>query len=199
MPEVLRLRERKQRRTREAIAEAALRLFIEAGFDATSVEQIAAAADVAPRTFYRYFPSKEDVVFVDPAAQETLRRNLAQRRPGESDVALIARAMLAAMSVHEERVRRARMIIEATPPLRARALQMMAETSETIADQLLRGRSRSREARFRASVLAQTVSMIVRVAFFEWIECGRRGAASVQVDRALRLLHDDLCRPGRKS
>src|SRR5579863_10577394 len=59
------LRERKKARTRASLREHALRLFREQGYQATTVEQIAAAAEVSPSTFFRYYPTKEDVVLQD--------------------------------------------------------------------------------------------------------------------------------------
>src|SRR5262249_44921406 len=59
------LRERKKAKTRAAIQQHALRLFREQGYAATTVEQIAAAAEISPSTFFRYFPTKEDVVLYD--------------------------------------------------------------------------------------------------------------------------------------
>ena len=66
------LRERKKAKTRAAIRQHALRLFREQGYSATTVEQIAAAAEVSPATFFRYYPTKEDVVLQDDMDVVTL-------------------------------------------------------------------------------------------------------------------------------
>src|ERR687891_310395 len=77
------LRERKKQQTREAIHRAAMRLFAERGFDATTIADIAAAADISPRTFFSYFPSKEEAVFAkfEPAF-ESFDRAMRERPPG---------------------------------------------------------------------------------------------------------------------
>jgi AcrR family transcriptional regulator len=83
MPEGL--RERKKQRTREQIIDAAMRLFAERGYHATTIADIATAADVAPRTFFSYFPSKEAVVFHDADRNlEGLASALRDRLPGET-------------------------------------------------------------------------------------------------------------------
>ena len=79
------LRERKKQRTREQIVEAAMRLFAERGYQATTIADIATAADVAPRTFFSYFSSKEAVVFYNVDRDlDGLASALRDRPPGET-------------------------------------------------------------------------------------------------------------------
>jgi AcrR family transcriptional regulator len=79
------IRERKKERTREQIVEAAMGLFAERGYQATTIADIATAADVARRTFFAYFPSKEAVVFHNIDRDlDGLAGTLRDRLPGET-------------------------------------------------------------------------------------------------------------------
>src|SRR5271167_1253240 len=91
------LRERKKARTRASLREHALRLFREQGYHATTVEQIAAAAEVSPSTFFRYFPTKEDLVLQDDMDDRVLRA-LARQPPELAPLAAIRAAMREAWS-----------------------------------------------------------------------------------------------------
>ena len=78
-------RERKKAATRTAIAGTALRLFLERGYDAVGIREIAAAADVAVTTLFAHFPSKEALIFdEDRKREERLIRAVTEREPGRS-------------------------------------------------------------------------------------------------------------------
>jgi AcrR family transcriptional regulator len=76
------LRERKKQRTRDHIVAAAFRLFAERGYAETTLADIAAAADIAPRTFFAYFPSKEALLFCEPEADLESLQEALDARPG---------------------------------------------------------------------------------------------------------------------
>jgi AcrR family transcriptional regulator len=77
-------RERKKQRTRDAIARAGLDLFVERGYEATTLAEIAEAAGVSTRTIFAYFPSKEDILFCDfEAFRDRLAQTLAERPDGK--------------------------------------------------------------------------------------------------------------------
>jgi len=135
------LRERKKARTRASIREHALRLFREQGYTATRVEQIAEAAEVSPATFYRYFPTKEDVVLQDDLDVLTLGALEAQP-PGLSPLAAIRAAVAAARAgftdEERERFRQTTALTLAVPEIRARALDEFARTIDVTAVLLAR-------------------------------------------------------------
>ena len=96
-------RERKKQRTREALIDAAFRLFQEKGFEATTVEEIADEVDVSSRTFFRYFSSKEDVVLTFQEEQfATLLDELAARPPSEPVVTALRNAGVAVLRACED-------------------------------------------------------------------------------------------------
>ena len=120
------LRDRRKRRTAEAIVAAALELFAERGFERTTVDQIAAAADISRRTFFRYFADKEELFFAeDERLLDVLGETLDDAPTGEPvlDLARRATRALAARSVADPERRLAReRLIAATPALQARRL-----------------------------------------------------------------------------
>ncbi|SDM42475.1 DNA-binding transcriptional regulator, AcrR family [Allokutzneria albata] len=141
-------RERKKQQVRRQLADAALRLFSEQGYERTTVAQIAAAADVATKTFFNHFRSKEDVLFADsgPRAPVPLAV-LADRKPGESVADLLLRAYEAMLADYlaegigrrdPEGMDRFRRVIMTEPALQGRALQLSQELQREIADGLLR-------------------------------------------------------------
>ena len=130
MHEGLDRRERKKRAVRKALEEAAFRMFDERGFAETTIDQIADEADVSRSTFFRYFGSKEAVLFGSYAAnEEILARLLLERPRGEAPLVAFEEALVdfvAVPGVAREPVdaKRFARILEATPALKARSTEL---------------------------------------------------------------------------
>jgi AcrR family transcriptional regulator len=89
------LRERKKRETREALARAGLQLFVERGYDATTLADIADAAGVSTRTIFAYFPGKEDLLFASfETMNQALEQALAERPEGQDALAALREFIL---------------------------------------------------------------------------------------------------------
>jgi|ERR1700729_4227988 AcrR family transcriptional regulator len=135
------LRERKKARTRATIRAEALRLFREQGYHATTVEQIAAAAEVSPSTFFRYFPTKEDVVLQDD--MEPLLAEAIEHQPPELGVVAAVRASLRTVisnldKEQWDRIRQQAELSMTTPEVRARAMDDFARTLGVMAEVVAR-------------------------------------------------------------
>jgi AcrR family transcriptional regulator len=144
------LRDRRKRRTAEAIVAAALELFAERGFERTTIDQIAAAADISRRTFFRYFADKEELFFAeDERLLEVVEETLDAAPAGEPVLELARRATraLAAHSVADPERRLAReRLIAATPALQARRLAKNLRWEQAIAARLRERGSGEQEA-----------------------------------------------------
>jgi AcrR family transcriptional regulator len=129
------LRERKKAKTRAAIQAEALRLFREHGYDRTTIEQICAAAEVSESTFYRYFPTKEDVALHDRYDPLLIAAFHAQP-PELTPLQALRGAMHAVFDElsDEERAqeRERAAVIVSVPAVRARALDQLSESIHMI-------------------------------------------------------------------
>ena len=179
------LRERKKARTRAAIREHALRLFREQGYAATTVDQIAEAADVSPSTFFRYFPTKEDVVLQDEL--DVLAIGAFEEQPvGLSPVAAFrAAARQAFAALDEEDLTKLRETAELTltvPELRARAMDEYARTIAVIAEAAARRSGRDPND-FAVRILAGAIVGVIMAATMPWTDWAGAEADTDMLDR----------------
>ncbi|PDS80528.1 TetR family transcriptional regulator [Rhizobium sp. L43] len=172
-------RERKRRQTRERIEQAAMTLFLQRGFEATTIEDITEAADVSKRSFFDYFPSKEEVVFAwQDSFADRLMAEIAARPADESSVAAVEAALTATViaSVDERGLALAELIHD-TPALRARDQLKYARLEQKLAEALLLRKGNDPE-RARMRVLAAVVIGALRVGSELWQQ--RPPGASLQ-------------------
>lgn len=166
------MRERKKIETRRRIEAAALDLFARQGFDGSTVEEIAAAADVAPRTFFHYFSTKEDVALVDYAKRlDRLLGALAARPRGEKAWESLRQAFReVAGEDGESRVElldRLRLMVE-TPSVFARSLELQAGWESGLSAALAE-RSGAEPTDLESTLLAAAALAAMRASIRHWL------------------------------
>jgi len=190
------LRERKKARTRAAIRAHALRLFREQGYDATTVDQIAEAADVSPSTFFRYFPTKEDVVLQDDFDLLAIDAFEAQPANLPPVAAFRAAAQQAFAALGEDELATLRETAKLTltvPEIRARAMDEFVRTIEVIAEAVARRSGRDPND-FGVRTLAGAIVGVIMAATMPWQDWAAEPGADMlaRIDAALCQLEAGL-------
>jgi AcrR family transcriptional regulator len=197
------LRERKKLATRRSLRRVALDLVAERGFAHVTVEDIAEAADVSPRTFFNYFPSKEAVLFgVDPDRVAALRERVAHEAPGESVLTALRLVMADdARAVADElselggdpadwlhRMKEAR----ADPHLRAAHAAQMAMVERAITEGLAERLSTDPERDPYPGLLAAMAAGVFRASMTFWAGSGGTVPLGQLIELSFQALADGL-------
>jgi AcrR family transcriptional regulator len=183
------LRERKKQKTRESIQREAMRLIEKQGYEQTTIEQISAAADISPSTFFNYFPTKEDVVLYD--AYDPVLASLLLERPANEPLSISFRRVLEAMDGIFERDRdiilaRGRLWFE-VPALRARLWEEV-EKAQVLMSRLIAQRSGRDPDDFETRVAVIVMVSAAMEAMREWLRRDGKGSFVTLVNQALDMV-----------
>jgi AcrR family transcriptional regulator len=191
------LRERKKARTRASLREHALRLFGEQGYHATTVEQIAAAAEVSPSTFFRYFPTKEDLVLQDD--MDTRMIEALERQPaGLGPVAAVRAASREVFGSYTaadlDLIQQNMALTLSVPEVRARALDEFARTIAVVSEALAKRSGRPADDLAVRTIAGAIIGVIMSITM-PWDGWSDRQSIEVtfgRIDKALGLLETGL-------
>ena len=201
------LRDAKKLRTRQEIADQAMKLFAQRGFDGVTVAEVATAADVSEKTVYNYFPTKEDLFFDEvPAREAALVSTITSRRQGESILEALRRLQAGecprlcspGFAIFAR-------IIEESTALQAKELEVMARFVQVLTETLQAELAiDERDARIAAGLLVSIHRQLFRAARKQAL-AGKQGPAATRrlradLDRAYHLLEhglSELERPAR--
>jgi AcrR family transcriptional regulator len=150
------------------LEEAALELYLEQGFDETTVAEIAARAGLTERTFFRHFADKREVLFRGRELAAALETAIAEAPPATAPLDAVAAALESLSEFFADRrshARRRQSVISANPGLQERELIKLASLATSIADAL----RRRGVAEPTASLVAETGIAVFKVAFEHWL------------------------------
>ncbi|MFC8536641.1 TetR family transcriptional regulator [Streptomyces sp. NPDC057249] len=185
------LRERTRRAVRAELAEVAIDLFARQGFDETTVEDIARAAGMTKRSFFRYFPTKEDVVFegIDLTG-ESVVADIAARPAGEGPwecLHQVLRAWQEEIHASEQALATIR-LIEATPALNARLHQRRTEWRSRVSG-ALQDRPDAELDPYTADLLTNTATAVLDAVSSQWARSDGNADRPALLDRGFSQVH----------
>jgi AcrR family transcriptional regulator len=177
------LRERKKQRTRRTIVDVATRLFAEQGYDGTTLVQIADEADIAPSTFFSYFPSKVDIVFaLFDAVVDSARERILERPEGEDAthalLAWVEEDLHEVEAPYTEALRQIPRIVAAVPELQAEERLRQARLEDVFAASYARDLGETADG-MRSRVMA---TIALRALVDVWAAWYEQNADSAEFD-----------------
>ncbi|WP_240981480.1 MULTISPECIES: TetR family transcriptional regulator [unclassified Streptomyces] len=193
------LRERKKQKTRAAIRRAGRRIAAAHGWEAATIERIAAEAEVSPSTVVRYFPVREDILLTDEddeRLEALLRARPAGEEPLESLRAVVVEAIGAALAADPEELRVRARLMAGTPAVRARLTETTAETGRRLARALADRTGRAPDD-LEVRVFAAAVLGALREAVLYWAERGLAEDLTALLHRTLDTLKAGPSLPAR--
>lgn len=187
-------------RTRQQIVDAALALFLEQGFEATTVDEIAERADVSPRTFFRYFPTKEALLFHDlddrlADVQQRIEARPPDEGPAEALVTVLCEMVEAIESTPEERALTVQLIRE-RPGLRSYQRSTIAQHAEREVTAALAERAGLAPDDLGLRAMVTATAACFDLALREWTDGGAEGAFRPTFLRVLDACAASFPRPG---
>jgi AcrR family transcriptional regulator len=166
-------RDRRRQEMRDEIARAALELFEARSFDEVSVDEIAAAVEVSQRTFFRYFDSKQDVLFADHEERISELQELLEGRPASERVLDTIRAALAeSVAIYDgaaaKEIFRRMAVVGSSPTLTAYSMALQADWEAVISRHVSRRLPDGAGRDLRAAVISGASMAAMRVAIAQW-------------------------------
>jgi AcrR family transcriptional regulator len=187
------LRQRKKDRLRAQLIDTAISLFLARGYAETTIDEITAAIDVSPRTFFRYFATKDDVFAAGPFQVGHGLTEFVASAPASLTPVDVSREALRLIASRYDAMPDAlalgRMITQ-TPELRRRLAITREQWARDIAAGLLSRMPDTDDAPFRALVIAGSVQLILSASFERWVEEGGRRPLTEILEDGLRIAAD---------
>jgi TetR/AcrR family transcriptional regulator, regulator of mycofactocin system len=192
------LRQRKKDATQQAIADAAWDLFAERGYHETSINDIAERANIAPRTFFRYFPTKDAVVYPEFEELLTRLRQAFAARPVDEPVMVSLIGALTAMadSISEETSRtQARLNLMKSLEGEAIGEHFHQRLTNEVEQLVLDREEGSPDAELRAKLASGVIRLIMDTSREHWLQTGASEALPEVGQRCMTMMHELLALP----